>query len=114
MAATPIQAYGTAHVFGLYGTETYITVQSDDISQSLGLDVEVTDDSGRVVTNRLDDLRKELTLEGVMLASATLPLVGDKLVYNSISFIIKSIDDKGTNKDFRKVSIKGIKYQQIA
>lgn len=108
-----LHTYGTAHVYGLYGTVTELTIQSDDLAQSLGLDVEVTDDTGRVITNRLDDLRKEVTLEGVLKTTQSI-VAGDRLTYNSISYIVKSVDDKGTNKDFRKVSIKGIKYQEIA
>jgi hypothetical protein len=105
--------YGVAHFYGLRGTRTYMTLQSDSSSQSFKLDVEVSDESGRVITDRLDDLFLELSLEGVLLASDLLPTNGDTFVYGGITWITKSIEDKGTNKDFRKVSVKGVKYQEI-
>ena len=106
--------YGVAHFFGLRGTTTYMTVQSDSITESFALDVEVADEDGKVITDRLDDRRKEITLDGVLLATDALPTNGTQFTYNSIQYILKSIDDKGTNKDFRKVSVKGIKYESIA
>ena len=107
--------YGVAHIYGLYGTVSYLTVQSDSVTNSLALDVEVTDENGRVITDRLDDKRIETTFDGVLKTEQDFTdLIGGQLTYGGIQYIIKSIDDKGTNKDFRKVSIKGIKYQEIA
>ena len=105
--------YGVAHFFGLRGTETYMTIQSDGITQSFALDVEVADENGRVITDRLDDRRTEINLDGVLLASDTVPTNGTQFTYAGTQYILKSIDDKGTNKDYRKVSVKGIKYEQI-
>ena len=105
--------YGVAHFFGLRGTETYMTIQSDGITQSFALDVEVADEDGRVITDRLDDRRTEINLDGVLLASDVLPSNGTQFTYAGVQYILKSIDDKGTNKDYRKVSVKGIKYEQI-
>lgn len=111
--ADPIE-YGVALFYGLRDDLTYMVVQSDDFSQSLALDVEVADEQGRVITNHLDDRRKEVNIEGVLKAGETLPLIGTQFTYDSILYILKSIDDKGVNKDYRKVSVKGIKYQEIA
>jgi len=112
--ANTSEDFGIAHFFGLRGTATYMTVQSDDISNTFKLDVEVADEQGKIITNRLDDRFLEVSLEGVLLATATLPSIGDIFSWNSVNYILKSIDDKGTNKDFRKVSVKGVKYQEIA
>jgi hypothetical protein len=105
--------YGVAHFYGLYGTVTYATLQSDSLSQSFKIDVEVMDEEGRVITDRLDDLFQEITLEGV-LKDGTTPEIGTQFTYLGIQWILKSLEDKGTNKDFRKVTIKGVKYSQIA
>jgi len=112
---SPIE-YGVAYFYGLRdsGSITYMTVQSDDISQSLALDVEVTGAAGTVVTNRVDDRRKEVTLDGTLLISDTLPLIGTQFTYATVQYILKSIDDKGVNRDYRKVTVKGVKYQEIA
>ena len=106
--------FGVSHKFGLYDTVAFVTLQSDDISQKPALDVEVMDETGRVITDRLDDLRTETSLSGVLLASATIPAIGDNLTYNSITYIIKDVGDAGTNNGFRKVTLKLVKYQEIA
>lgn len=115
-AGSPIE-YGVAFFYGLRDATntsvTFMTVQSDDISQSLALDIEVTGIAGTVITNRLDDRRKEITLDGVLKIDDAIPLIGTKLNYTGIDYIIKSIDDKGSNRDYRKVTVKGIKYQEI-
>tara|TARA_R110000868_G_scaffold297840_1_gene558122 strand:+ start:530 stop:871 length:342 start_codon:yes stop_codon:yes gene_type:complete len=113
MAATQID-YGVAHFYGLRGTRIYMTVQSDSISDSFKLDVEVADEVGRVITDRLDDEYFEITLDGVLLASDLIPSNGSQMTYAGRQYITKSIEDKGTNKDFRKVSVKAVKYQEIA
>jgi len=105
--------YGVAHFFSLRGTATYMTIQSDGITKSFALDVEVADEDGRVITDRLDDRRTEISLDGVLLATDVLPTNGTQFTYSGVVYILKSIDDKGTNKDFRKVSVKGINYEQI-
>ena len=105
--------YGVALFYGLRDSETYMVVQSDDLSQSFALDVEVADEDGRVITNHLDDRRNEITLDGVLKIADSIPTNGTQFTYSGIQYILKTIDDKGTNKDYRKVSVKGIKYEQI-
>lgn len=58
--------------------------------------------------------RKEITLDGVLKIADAIPTNGTQFTYATVQYILKSIDDKGTNKDYRKVSVKGIKYEQIA
>lgn len=113
MADTQID-FGVAHFYGLRGTVTYMTLQSDSQTQSFKLDVEVADEHGRVITDRLDDAFLELSIDGVLLATDLTPSNGTRFTYNDTNWIIKSIEGKGTNKDFRKVSIKAVKYQEIA
>lgn len=106
--------YGVAHFYGLYDTVTYMTVQSDSLNTTYKLDVEVADENGRVITDRLDDKFIEITLDGVIKAEGVIPLIGSQFTYHGTQYILKSLDNKGTNKDFRKLSVKGVKYQQIA
>jgi hypothetical protein len=108
------KTYGTAHEFGLYDTLAFITLQSDDISTKPALDVEVMDETGRVITDRLDDKRIETSISGVLKAESTIPEAGGTMAYDGTYYIIKSVDDSGTNNGFRKVSLKLVKYQQIS
>lgn len=107
------QTYGTQHTWGLYDTASFITLQQDDISNKLNIDVTVTDEEGRIITDRVDDKQIDITLSGVLKIGSTPPNVGEEIVYNGTSYIIKSVDDNGTNMSFRKVSVKGVKYQEI-
>jgi hypothetical protein len=111
--ATP-KTYGVNHKFGLYGVEDFVTLQTDDISTKNALDVEVMDETGRVITDRLDDTRIETSISGVLKIGATIPAAGDQLEYNSVNYIIKDVGDSGTNNGFRKVTLKLVKYQEIS
>jgi hypothetical protein len=106
--------FGVSHKFALYDTVAFVTLQSDDISTKPTLDVEVMDENGVVITDRLDDKRYETSLSGVLKTGASIPDVGQTLTYNAISYIIKQVDDAGTNNGFRKVTLKLVKYQGIA
>lgn len=106
---------GVAHIFGLRGTGgSVFTVQSDDISNRPALDVEVKDETGRVITDRLDDLRIEITVEGILKTESPSAEIGGIFAYNGVNYIIKDIADRGTNQDFRKLTIRAVKYQEIA
>ena len=105
---------GVAHIFGLRGTGgSVFTVQSDDISNRPALDVEVKDETGRVITDRLDDLRIEITVEGILKTESPSAEIGGIFAYNGVNYIIKDIADRGTNQDFRKLTIRAVKYQEI-
>jgi hypothetical protein len=113
------QTFGDPHKFGLYGTTNFITLQSDDLSYKPTLDVEVMNETGVVVTDRLDDLRTETTLTGVLKTgdSISIPSVGQTITYPTTGgtiYIIKQVDDAGTNNGFRKITMKLVKYQGIA
>ncbi|WP_353209867.1 hypothetical protein [Sphingorhabdus sp.] len=113
MASLP-HTFGVEHVFGLYDTADFVTLQSDDISQKAALDVEVMDETGRVITDRLDDRRIETSISGVLLSTAAIPTIGAQLAYDSVNYIVKDVSDAGTNNGFRKVTLKLVKYQEIA
>ena len=111
--ADPIE-YGVALFYGLRDSVTYMVVQSDDIAESFALDVEVSNEEGVVITDHLNDRRIEINIDGVLKVEEQIPSIGTQFTYDSVQYIIKSIDDKGVNKDYRKVTVKGIKYQEIA
>jgi len=114
MAITATE-YGVAMFYGIRDKEkfTYMVVQSDNFTDNFALDVEVPDEEGRVITDHLDDWRTELTIDGVLKADANEPEIGSTFLYVGVNYILKSIDDKGSNKDYRKYTIKGVKYQEI-
>ena len=105
--------FGEALVFGPLDEVVGIVVQSDSWTVRFGLDVEVMDEQGRVSTNRLDDERNEITIEGVIKVLDSVE-PGQTLTYGGFTFIIKEVTDRGSNQEYRKLSIRGIKYQEIA
>lgn len=108
------QEFGVTHIYGVAGTVTTLTVQSDDFDHKYALDVEVKNEDGVVITDRLDDERIEVSIDGVMKATGTENLLGGTFTYGGVTFIVKNVTDRGTNNDYRKVTVKGIKYQEIA
>ena len=69
------QTYGTDHTYGLLDiTQDFITIQSDGIDDSCGVDVKVLDALGRVCTVRKDDLHNALTFMGILKPGGTKPL----------------------------------------
>lgn len=110
--ATP-QTYGNNQVWGLYDTSSFVTLQSDDISTSDAIVVEVMDETGVVRTVRMDDQRDEINLVGVLKPTVTPPIPSNTITYHGTSYIIMNVDDAGTNNGFRRLTIKGKKYQGI-
>ena len=108
--------FGVVHIYGIRGgaAAVNLTVQSDDFDLKYALDVEIKDEEGRVITDRLDDERIEVSIDGVMKTEGSEDLLGGQFAYGGTTFIIKGVTDRGTNNDYRKVSIKGVKYQEIA
>ena len=106
--------YGVTHAYGLNGTLSFATIQTDDISIKKALDVEVMDEYGKVITDRLDDTRTETSVSGVLKVKSTYPTIGEHFTYDGTQYIIKDVTDAGTNNGYRKVSLKLVKYQEIA
>jgi hypothetical protein len=106
--------YGVDHVFGVLDSGIFVTIQTDSVDQKPALDVEVMDETGRVITDRLDDQRLETTVSGVLKTSATVPTAGNQFTYDGEQYIIKGVTNDGANNAFRKVTLKLVKYQEIA
>jgi hypothetical protein len=108
-----LHEFGEALVFGPKDEVVGIVVQSDSWTIRFALDVEVMDESGRVITDRLDDERNEITIEGVIKVEDAV-LAGSELTYDGMNFIVKEVTDRGSNQEYRKLSIRAVKYQEIA
>jgi hypothetical protein len=106
--------YGITHAYGLNGTLAFATIQTDDISKKKALDVEIMDELGVVITDRLDDTRIDVSVSGVLKVKSTYPVIGEQFTYDGTQYIIKEVTDAGTNNNFRKVGLKLVKYQEIA
>ena len=109
------QTYGVDHEYGPVDvTQSFITIQSDNLKETCALSVEVKDEQGRVITVRKDDLRKTVNFVGVMVKSASLPVAGNQITFGGIQYIIDDVSNDGTNESFRRVGLNCTKYQEIA
>lgn len=107
---------GTAHIHGINGTVTGLTVQSYTVTESWANADEVVDKNGLVITVRYSDKRVALTLEGLVPTSYT-AAIGDALSFtgNGIAFTgwITQKEERGEAKGFMRISVTGISYESI-
>ena len=116
---------GVTCIYGINGTVSNLFVQSYSISSSFNLNAQVMDEDGLTVTERYDDRKSEISIEGIA-KSSSIPALGDSITFvvnaNSAygtgatdSFIgtVTKVDDKGSNKAFSAVTITAVSYEQI-
>jgi hypothetical protein len=107
---------GTAHIFGIAGTVTGLTVQSYTVSKSFANADEVVNAAGTVIAVRLSDERTSLSVEGLVPTSYS-AAIGDALSFtgNGIAFsgFITQIEERGEAKGFMRISVTGIDYEGI-
>ena len=107
--------YGVDHEYGPVDvTQSFITIQSDNLKENCNLHVEVKDAQGRIITVRKDDLQKGVNFVGVLKLGAEPPVPGNQITYGGVQYIIDDITNDGTNESFRRVGVNARKYQQIA
>ena len=108
---------GTAHVYGISGTVSNITVQSYTVSRSFELDDKVAGEHGRTITHRVDGRSNELSLEGVLQSNSFALAIGDRLQFtgNEITFdgMVTRIEDRGQAKGFSLISISAVSFEDI-
>lgn len=108
---------GTAHVHGINGTVTGLTVQSYTVSRSFANADEVVDKDGMVIAVRYYDERTNLSVEGLVPTSYS-AAIGDGLTFTGngypFSGHITNIEERGEAKGFMRISITGVDYEDIA
>jgi len=118
---------GVTCVYGVAGTVSNLYVQSYSISSSFSEEQTVQDETGITKTWRADDRKSEITVEGIVKASA-MPVLGASFTFTvntetaypsgspsaSFSGWVTKVDEKGGNKEFAKVSITAVDYEGIS
>jgi hypothetical protein len=108
---------GTAHIHGINGTITGLTVQSYTVSKSFANSDEVTNASGVVIGVKMYDERTTLQVEGLVPTSYSAS-IGDALSFtgNGIAFsgFIQTIEERGEAKGYMRISVSAIDYEGIA
>jgi hypothetical protein len=108
---------GTAHIHGINGSLTGLTVQSYTVSKSFANSDEVTNASGVVIGVKMYDERTTLQVEGLVPTSYSAS-IGDALSFtgNGIAFsgFIQTIEERGEAKGYMRISVSAIDYEGIA
>lgn len=108
---------GTAHIYGINGTVTGLTVQSYTVSSSWANADEVVNSVGEVIAVRYSDKRVNLTVEGLVPTSYS-GAIGDALSFtgNGVAFTtghITQIEERGEAKGFMRVSITAVDFESV-
>jgi hypothetical protein len=108
---------GTAHVYGISGSVSNITVQSYTVSRSFELDDKVAGEHGRTITHRVDGRTNEISIEGVLQSASFSIAIGDRLQFagNEIAFdgMVTRIEDRGQSKGFSLISVTAVSFEDI-
>jgi hypothetical protein len=113
---------GTTCLYGVAGTVTNLYVQSYTLTKNFELNDTVQDETGKTVTARYDGVMRELTVDGIVKTS-DMPEIGAAITFavstdvgatSSFTGVIESVEEKGGNKEFVKVSLKAKQWESIA
>jgi hypothetical protein len=110
--------YGVAAQAGI----SNFICQSLSVDKAFELNDKVADETGVTVTLRYDGVERTGTVEGIAKttdmpevgAAITIALKTDVGVSQSITGVVESVSEKGSNKDFVRVSIKFRQVDGIA
>lgn len=112
--ANTVVTKGTAHIHGVAGTVTGLTIQSYTVSTSFANNEEITGADGQVLGVRMSDKRQSLSIEGLVPSTYT-GTVGSDLTFtgNGITFAghITQIEEKGEAKGFMRISVTAVDYE---
>ena len=117
---------GTSCLYAIQGTVANLFVQSYSLSSSFNAEAMVVSEAGLTVTQRLDDRKSELTVEGICKTTGV-PVLGATISFTvntlsaypagtaSASFVgvVTAVTDKGSNKGFTSVSVTAVDYEGI-
>jgi len=113
---------GTTCLYGVAGTVSNLYVQSYTLTKNYELNDTVQDETGKTVTARYDGVMRELSVDGICKTS-DMPEIGAAITFavatdvgatSSFTGVIESIEEKGGNKEFVKVSLKAKQWESIA
>lgn len=112
----PSVTKGTAHIHGINGSITGLTIQSYTVSKSFANADEVINASGVVIGVKMYDERTTLNVEGLVPTTYS-GGPGDQLSFtgNGIAFtgFIQTVEERGEAKGYMRVSISAIDYEGI-
>ena len=104
---------GTAHLFGISGTITGVTVQDFKEKQVNQNEEKTINESGNEIERRYDDLAQEATITIKLRTGYTIPTPGTTLTYEAVIYDITSIERVQQAKGFRMATLNLKKTEYI-
>ncbi len=120
-------------MYGVAGTQltTPLFVQSYTVSASFNNEAMVQDESGLTKTQRYDDRKTELTIEGIVKTAASgspAPALGAVLTFtvsalsaypsgtasNTFVGVVTKVEEVGSSKDFVKYKITAVDFEGVS
>jgi len=105
--------HGPAYLFGVNATIASARVISDSLAKAHQIQATVTDEQGRVVHERDDDLLETRNVVLRIQSGYTVATPSATLSYRGATWKIVSVDDAQTNADFEQVSLTVQKRQYL-
>jgi hypothetical protein len=105
--------FGPAYLFGIDTTLANLAITGDSKGQDHEIDAVVTDEMGRIVHRRLDDLTQTRTVTARMLSAFTVPTKGGVLNYNGTNWEVSALSVEQQNADFRVLNMSLRKNQYV-
>lgn len=97
---------GTAHLFGIGGTISNVTITSFKTDTSPGVKETTADENGIIVERRYDDTMTSGTLTVRPRSGYTVPAIGDIIAGpDSVSYIVEGLGKTFTAGKFREYTL---------
>ncbi len=82
-----------------------MVVEAANLGKKAGINLKLTNESGRVVYARYDDVMSEWSIDANFISGAV-PTVGGYITYGGANHIVESTDLKYQNKDTQRLTLK--------
>jgi hypothetical protein len=113
------EVHGTAHIFGIAGTLTNLTIQGIVGSSGFELNQTTEDQTGVTIETRRDNRKLTLTVNARMQSSYTMPAVGAAVAITGLqtpfnaTYELVRIGQTYANADYLEIELELEKYEGV-
>lgn len=105
--------FGTAHLYGIAGTITGVTVADFKVKGKQANFEQCMDENGNVIERRYDDVHNEATITVILQSGFTSPTPGSTLTYGGNTYEVVDVDHVEQAKGARRETYNLIRSQYI-
>jgi hypothetical protein len=113
------EVQGTAHVFGIAGTLTNLTIQGIVGSHGFELNQTTENQTGVTIETRRDNRKLSLTINARMQSAYTMPAIGDAVAITglqdplNVTYELIRIGQTYANADYLELELELEKYEGV-